>query len=726
MMASELAAVPEIHAFSREPVARERSVPAAAARIGTGPAEVDSFERPDQAARVFDQTRRDLPLPTAGAGNEHGASRGKSNAMFVNLSRRSQALVERQLRLIESLEHGEQDRQRLASLSRLNRIAMRMHRNSQNLLVLAGQEPATSWNQPVTLAHLVEAALSEVEDYQRVSFEVQPDIAVRGPAVHDAVHLLVELIDNATSFSAADMPVHIRGHVLTTGGALVDVTDRGIGMAANEMAYANQQLDNPPPPDIDVPKWMGLLVVARLAARHGIRVRLNQADLGGLTALVWLPDEILTHYSAAADPGHPAAAPRARDGQSPAFVPARVDQPAAQPGPAWSARGPQATVQAEPAAARLSGAGRPDAPGGDLGVVVPQAESQADHAPAAHLRRGRVTLVAEHPRGVRSGRPGRRRASPPPGAGGLPRRPPAGTQAFSHRSGPAPWRRAVPRRVPRAATRRPDSRAAPARGGPRPPKRRILADQTSPDAGDPAARPGVVTRPAPFGFSRVVFLSHVIDAGTPVFPGDPPVEIRPAAVIQQDGYYLQSLTLGEQAGTHWAAPAHFHVGQPFADELDPGDFFRPAVVLDVRAAAGRDPDFALGVPADQAVGGDLRPDPAGQRRHHVDRLRGPVGRPGRLPERGLRRSAALSGLRRRGRALADRPALHRRPRDRHDGDRPRHRRLFRCQPVAPSRASPASGKPVRAEPDAADGRLDHHRGTRGSGPAPAPRRRCSG
>jgi hypothetical protein len=411
---------PGIHAFSREPAAREQSVPAAVARIGTAPAEVNSFERPDQAARAFDQTHRDLPLPTAG----DGASRGKSNAMFVNLSRRSQALVERQLRLIESLEHGEQDQQRLASLSRLNRIAMRMHRNSQNLLVLAGQEQATSWNQPVTLVRLVEAALSEVEDYQRVSFEVQPDIAVRGPAVHDAVHLLVELIDNATSFSAADMPVHIRGHVLTTGGALVDVTDRGIGMAANEMAYANQQLDNPPPPDIDVPKWMGLLVVARLAARHGIRVRLNQADLGGLTALVWLPDEILTHYSAA-DPGHPAAAPRAATASSPAFAPARMDQPVAQPSPAWSARSPQASVQAEPAAARLSGAGRPGAPGGDLGLVVPQGESQGTmrRLPIFDEVESRWTGSTREASG-----PVSLGAAAGPPAGGLPRRP-AGTQA---------------------------------------------------------------------------------------------------------------------------------------------------------------------------------------------------------------------------------------------------------------------------------------------------------
>ena len=296
--------------------------------------------------------------------------------MYLNLSRRSQALVERQLRIIESLEHGEQDQQRLASLAKLNRIAMRIHRNSQNLFVLAGQEPATGWNQPVTLAHLIEAALAEVEDYERVSFEVQPDIAVRGPAVYDAVHLLVELIDNATAFSAAEMPVHVTGCILTSGGALVDITDRGIGMSAKEMAYANQQLDNPPPPDIDVPKWMGLLVVARLAARHGIRVRLNTADSGGLTALVWFPDEILTHYSAAAGPGRAAEQSGAAVGPA-AYAPARTQEaPAARTDLAWSAHSAQATVPVGTAAAVRTSA-RPDMPGGDVGVVLPQAESQA-------------------------------------------------------------------------------------------------------------------------------------------------------------------------------------------------------------------------------------------------------------------------------------------------------------------------------------------------------------
>ena len=104
-----------------------------------------------------------------------------------------------------------------------------------------------------------------------------------------------------------------------------------------------------------------------------------------------------------------------------------------------------------------------------------------------------------------------------------------------------------------------------------------------------------MTRAAPFGFAKAVFLSHVLTDGTPVFPGDPPVGIRPVATIERDGFYQQSLAFGEQSGTHWAAPAHFHSGQAAADELDPGDFFHPAVVLDVRAEAAEDADLALGV-----------------------------------------------------------------------------------------------------------------------------------
>jgi len=444
-----------VHAFPREPAVREKPAaapapgPASAAavagvRLGAGPVEPDSFSRLDGAAHAFDQTRREMSQSAA----SEAALRGKFNAMYLNLSRRSQALVERQLRIIESLEHGEQDQQRMASLAKLNRIAMRIHRNSQNLLVLAGQEPATGWNQPVTLAHLVEAALAEVEDYERVSFEVQPDIAVRGPAVYDAVHLLVELIDNATAFSAADMPVHVTGRILTSGGALVDITDRGIGMSAKEMAYANQQLDNPPPPDIDVPKWMGLLVVGRLAARHGIRVRLNQAEFGGLTALVWLPDEILTHHSVAADPGRPAEQRGAAVGPA-AYAPVRTQEaPAARTDLAWSARSAQATVPVGTAAAvRLSGSARPDTPSGDVGVVLPQAESQTrkpglpifDEVESRWSSGGRE---AAGPAGPAAALPS---PSPAPGPGGQAAAPGSATSGLPRRPSPATQ---TPRTVP--------------------------------------------------------------------------------------------------------------------------------------------------------------------------------------------------------------------------------------------------------------------------------------
>jgi hypothetical protein len=356
--------------FAPEPVMATVPAPAAA------PAPARHAEPPrafDQDAsgslRAFDQ---DASRPTAS-----DPDRDRLNGTFVNLSHRSQSLVERQLRLIEDLEHGEQDVRRLTSLSKLNRIAVRIYRNSQNLLILAGHQSSQRWDQPVTLGQLVRAALDEVEDFERISIDVQADVAVRGPAVNDLVHLLVELVENATSFSAAEMPVHITAQVLTSGGALVDISDRGIGMTAKDMAYANQQLDHPPAGDIGLPKWMGLLVVARLAARHGIRVRLNQADLGGLTALVWLPDEILTHYGATAGPaltGQRAAA----DGST-AFTPPRTSAPepaATQRDPAWSARNSQATLQAEPVTVRLSGPGRLEAPNADVDVVMPHAESQ--------------------------------------------------------------------------------------------------------------------------------------------------------------------------------------------------------------------------------------------------------------------------------------------------------------------------------------------------------------
>ena len=260
------------------------------------PIGVDSSDEIGEIARAFDEMRREFLRLAVGEAALHG----RLNAMFVNLSHRGQSLMERQIRLLQHLEQGERDAERLATLFRVSSISNRMHRHSENLLILVGHEPSSGWNQPVTLVNVIKAAVSEIEEYQRISLDAQPDVAVVGPAVNDVIHLLVELTENATSFSAADMQVDISGQVLTSGGVLLDITDRGVGMTPKELAYANWRLDNPPKADTNVPRWMGLLVVARLAARHGIRVRLQVADFGGLTALVWLPDEILTQQSALA------------------------------------------------------------------------------------------------------------------------------------------------------------------------------------------------------------------------------------------------------------------------------------------------------------------------------------------------------------------------------------------------------------------------------------------
>ena len=271
------------------------------------PIDVDSSDEIGEVARAFDQVHREaLRL----AANE-AALRGNVNAMFVNLSRRSQSLVERQIRLIDDLEQGEQDPERLSSLFQMDHLATRMRRNSENLLVLAGHEESRRWNQPVALVDVLRAALSEIEQYERVSLNVQPGIAVRGQAVSDVVHLTAELVENATSFSAAETPVTIAGHLLSSGGVLLEITDQGVGMGAEEMAHANWRLDNPPVVDVAVSRRMGLFVVARLAARHGIRVRLRPAASGGLIALVWLPDEAIMHEA----PDGPAG-PRARSGVS--------------------------------------------------------------------------------------------------------------------------------------------------------------------------------------------------------------------------------------------------------------------------------------------------------------------------------------------------------------------------------------------------------------------------
>jgi signal transduction histidine kinase len=258
------------------------------ASLEIAPIDVKSADEIGQVARAFDQVHSEAVRL---AGNE-AMLRRSFNAMFVNLSRRSQSLIERLVRLIDSLEQNEQDPGRLASLFSMDHLVTRMRRNSENLLLLAGHDTARKWSGPVPLADVARAAASEIEQYARVALRIQPGVAISGGAVSDVVHLLAELIENATVFSPEDTPVHVSAQELTTGGVLVEVSDSGVGVPDARLAEMNWRLDHPPVIDVSVSRHMGLFAVARLAERHGVRVRLRPRSPQGLTALVWLPDSI--------------------------------------------------------------------------------------------------------------------------------------------------------------------------------------------------------------------------------------------------------------------------------------------------------------------------------------------------------------------------------------------------------------------------------------------------
>ncbi|MFG1707624.1 nitrate- and nitrite sensing domain-containing protein [Nonomuraea sp. M3C6] len=259
---------------------------------------VNTRDEIGEVARAFDEVHREA-IRLAG---DEAKLRSNVNSMFVNLSRRSQTLVERQLQLIEGLEQGEEDEQRLANLFRLDHLATRMRRNSENLLVLAGQEAARKWSEPVPLVDIARASLSEVENYERVQIQISSGTLIVGPAVTDAVHLLAELIENSISFSPRESKVQVTSTPVE-GGVLVSINDLGIGMSQEELSEANWRLANPPVVDVSVSRRMGLFVVGRLALRHGIRVQLSMRETGGLSALVMMPDMLISGGLGSAQPG---------------------------------------------------------------------------------------------------------------------------------------------------------------------------------------------------------------------------------------------------------------------------------------------------------------------------------------------------------------------------------------------------------------------------------------
>ncbi|MEV6400237.1 nitrate- and nitrite sensing domain-containing protein [Streptomyces sp. NPDC051907] len=255
------------------------------------PIPIDTQDEIGEVARAFDQVHREAVRLAA----EQAMLRGNVNAIFTNLSRRNQSLIEGQLTLITDLENNEADPDQLENLFKLDHLATRMRRNGENLLVLAGEEPGRRWNQPVPLVDVLRAASSEVESYERIELTGVPETEIHGQAVTDLVHLLAELLENATTFSSPQTKVRVTATRLPDGRVMIEIHDKGIGLTAEDFADINHKLANPPTVDAAVSQRMGLFVVGRLADRHGIRVQLRPSgEQAGTTSLVMLPDAI-TH-----------------------------------------------------------------------------------------------------------------------------------------------------------------------------------------------------------------------------------------------------------------------------------------------------------------------------------------------------------------------------------------------------------------------------------------------
>ncbi|MEW2078868.1 nitrate- and nitrite sensing domain-containing protein [Streptomyces sp. NPDC013433] len=298
---------------------------------------VHSRDEIGKVAAAFDDVHREAVRLAA----EQALLRGNVNAMFTNLSRRSQGLIQRQLSLISELESREADPDQLSSLFKLDHLATRMRRNGENLLVLAGEEPGRRWTRPVPLVDVLRAAASEVEQYERIELASVPSTEVAGRVVNDLVHLLAELLENATSFSSPQTKVKVTGHALPDGRVLIEIHDTGIGLSPEDLAAINERLAAPPTVDVSVSRRMGLFMVGRLSQRHGIRIQLRPSDSGGTTALVMLPVDV------------------AQGGKKPQGKPG---QPGAGGG------GPAAAQAAAGAAAARRAAGAGQSAGGALGA----------------------------------------------------------------------------------------------------------------------------------------------------------------------------------------------------------------------------------------------------------------------------------------------------------------------------------------------------------------------
>ncbi|QFG26104.1 sensor histidine kinase [Actinomadura sp. WMMB 499] len=290
------------------------------------------------------------------------------NRVFVSLSWRSQSLLQRQLRLLDEMERGASSPEELEKLFRLDHLTTRMRRHAEGLVILSGSPTVRAWDQPVDAEDVARAAVAEVEDYTRVEVAAVSSAAVHGAVVADVIHLLAELIENATAYSPPTTEVTVKIERVANGLA-VEVIDRGVGLHPDELAELNRRVADAVEFDLaDDTDRLGLFVVSRLAARHGTRVVLQPSPYGGTTAVVLLPNGLL-----AADEPQTAASLQAAAGPPPVEAPhrfgRRLDRPRRPAVSAPPASGPGDTAGPPPR--------RPEPAGGPPPVFEPPAPPEA-------------------------------------------------------------------------------------------------------------------------------------------------------------------------------------------------------------------------------------------------------------------------------------------------------------------------------------------------------------
>lgn len=253
---------------------------------------VEQRDEIGQVTEAFNDAQRAAVAATV----EEAQLRSGVRNMFRNIARRTQALVHRQLGLLDTLERGETDPKVLESLFRIDHFSTQMRRNAENLMLLSGDTPVRRGLEPVRLYEVVRAAASEIEDYTRVRISSVPDAALRGEVGANTVRLLAELLENATSFSPPGSPVTVSGAQQAGGGYLLQVEDRGLGMTEVQLERANALLADPPRFDLALVRedsQLGLFVVATIAARHRFGVTVRPSAFKGTCAVVVIPAEVV-------------------------------------------------------------------------------------------------------------------------------------------------------------------------------------------------------------------------------------------------------------------------------------------------------------------------------------------------------------------------------------------------------------------------------------------------